>query len=157
MKVTATRSEGCQEELGTDPVDTPGPALPPCARPGIKEGNADPHRADSADPAPAPRIPGRAGPGSHSCTHLAHGHLVAQPHVALGQQPLGEGPAGQKPGQGQQQLTATLGAVVLELHQRPPRVALGVQHRLHPADLSLCDRRRQLRKATNWRRQCPRP
>ena len=27
MGVAAARSEGCQEELGTDPVDTPGPAL----------------------------------------------------------------------------------------------------------------------------------
>ena len=59
--MTTARSEGCQEELGTDPVDTPGPALPPCARPGIQEGNADPHRADPADPAPAPQIPARAG------------------------------------------------------------------------------------------------
>lgn len=57
--------------------------------------------------------------------------------MRLGQQLLEQGPAGQEPGQGQQKLTAALGAVLRKLCQRLPGVAVGAQRRLHQADLGL--------------------
>lgn len=55
-------------------------------------------------------------------THLTRRYLIAQPNAGLGQQPLKQGPAGQEPGKGQEQLAATLGAILGELSQ--PGVAL---------------------------------